>query len=57
MTLRVVPDDGSGRILEVLGRPVLVILHDMFDPDAMFTLTSEVNPAELVGDFMSDASR
>ncbi|MFF5642651.1 hypothetical protein [[Kitasatospora] papulosa] len=48
---------GSGRIMEALGRPVPVILYDMFDPDAMFTLTSEANPAELVADFMSEAPR
>lgn len=43
----------SGRIAEVLGRPAPVILYDMFDPDAMFRLTSEANPAELVTEFMT----
>lgn len=45
---------GSGRIVEVLGRPVPVILYDMFDPDAMFALTSAANPAELVTEFMTE---
>ncbi|MFI5631844.1 hypothetical protein ACIA8E_21210 [Streptomyces sp. NPDC051664] len=45
---------GSGRIVEVLGRPVPVILYDMFDPDAMFELTSDANPAELVAEFMTE---
>ncbi|WP_225101798.1 hypothetical protein [Streptomyces sp. CoH27] len=44
----------SGRIVEVLGRPVPVILYDMFDPDAMFRLTSAANPAELVTEFMTE---
>ncbi|MGW1810448.1 hypothetical protein [Streptomyces sp. NPDC002078] len=44
----------SGRILEALGRPVPVILYDMFDPDAMFRLTSHANPAELVTEFMTE---
>ncbi|WP_251096478.1 hypothetical protein [Streptomyces sp. Caat 7-52] len=43
----------SGRIVEVLGRPVPVVLYDMFDPDTMFELTSSANPAELVADFMA----
>ncbi|MFE4449235.1 hypothetical protein [Streptomyces sp. NPDC056796] len=30
---------GSERIVESLGRPVLVILYDLFDPDAMSALT------------------
>ncbi|MEU9478066.1 hypothetical protein [Streptomyces sp. NPDC048191] len=46
----------SGRIVETLGRPVPVILYDMFDPDAMFRLTSHANPAELIGEFMSGDS-
>ncbi|MFC8225392.1 hypothetical protein [Streptomyces sp. NPDC057287] len=43
----------SGRIVEVLGRPVPVVLYDMFEPDAMFELTSAANPAELVTGFMT----
>ncbi|WUW19503.1 hypothetical protein OG521_01385 [Streptomyces sp. NBC_01463] len=44
----------SGRIVEALGRPTPVILYDMFEPDAMFELTSAANPAELVADFMRE---
>ncbi|MFD6278814.1 hypothetical protein ACFWFI_25105 [Streptomyces sp. NPDC060209] len=44
----------SGRITKVLGRPVPVILYDMFDPDAMFELTSDANPAGLVAEFMTE---
>ncbi|MFD9503365.1 hypothetical protein [Streptomyces sp. NPDC060035] len=44
----------SGRIVQVLGRPVPVILYDMFDPDAMFRLTSDANPAALVTEFMTE---
>lgn len=44
----------SGRIVEALGRPVPVILYDMFDPDAMFGLTADANPAELVSEFMAE---
>ncbi|MEW2178653.1 hypothetical protein AB0890_20280 [Streptomyces sp. NPDC005406] len=46
---------GSGRLVQVLGRPVPVILYDMFDPDAMFELTSAANPAGLVAEFMTGA--
>ncbi|MFI6647212.1 hypothetical protein ACIBI8_06215 [Streptomyces sp. NPDC050529] len=45
---------GSGRIVEALGRPVPVILYDMFDLDAMFRLTADANPAELVVEFMAE---
>ncbi|MEU5876082.1 hypothetical protein [Spirillospora sp. NPDC047279] len=41
----------SGRIVAALGRPVPVILYDMFDPDAMFALTGAANPAELITEF------
>ncbi|MER6026190.1 hypothetical protein [Streptomyces sp. NPDC001851] len=44
----------SGRIIQTLGRPVPVILYDMFAPDAMFRLTSQANPAELVAEFLSE---
>ncbi|MGW7260734.1 hypothetical protein [Streptomyces sp. NPDC054834] len=44
----------SGRIVEVLGRPVPVILYDMFDPDVMFGLTADANPGELVTEFMAE---
>jgi hypothetical protein len=43
----------SGRIVEALGRPVPVILYDMFDPDEMFALTKAANPAELVVEFLT----
>ncbi|MEU9607194.1 hypothetical protein [Streptomyces sp. NPDC048057] len=45
----------SGRIVAALGRPVPVVLYDMFDPDAMFALTSDANPAALIADFMTEA--
>ncbi|MFI9251082.1 hypothetical protein [Streptomyces sp. NPDC053069] len=44
----------SGRIVQTLGRPVPVILYDMFDPDAMFRLTSQANPAELITEFLTE---
>ncbi|MGK5551989.1 hypothetical protein ACSNOI_10280 [Actinomadura kijaniata] len=43
----------GGRIVETLGRPLPVILYDMFNPDEMFALTKAANPAALVADFMS----
>lgn len=43
----------DGRLVGVLGRPVPVILYDMFDPDAMFALTRAANPPELVTEFLS----
>ncbi|MFE9910768.1 hypothetical protein [Streptomyces clavifer] len=43
----------SGRIVEALGRPVPVILYDMFDPDATFRLTADANAAELIEEFMA----
>ncbi|MFC5745236.1 hypothetical protein [Actinomadura rugatobispora] len=45
----------DGRIVKALGRPVPVILYDMFAPDEMFELTEAANPAELVADFMTGA--
>lgn len=44
----------DGRIVGVLGRPVPVILYDMFDRDAMFALTRAANPPELVTEFLSE---
>jgi hypothetical protein len=43
----------DGRIAEVLGRPLPVILYDMFDPDGMFALTRAANPVDLVAEFLS----
>lgn len=43
----------DGRIVEILGRPLPVILYDMFDPDSMFALTRAANPPELVADFLT----
>ncbi|MFG3115398.1 hypothetical protein ACGF4C_13420 [Streptomyces sp. NPDC048197] len=43
----------GGGITARLGRPVPVILYDMFQPDEMFTLTRAANPAELVAEFLS----
>ncbi|MFF8867731.1 hypothetical protein ACF08B_37450 [Streptomyces sp. NPDC015139] len=43
----------SGLLVQVLGRPAPVILYDMFDPDAMFALTRNANPAELASEFLT----
>ncbi|MFE1955251.1 hypothetical protein ACFW9D_32805 [Streptomyces sp. NPDC059524] len=48
------PLHDSGRIVAALGRPLPVLLYDMFEPDAMFALTSAANPAELVAEFMTE---
>lgn len=47
----------DGRIAAALGRPLPVILYDMFDPDAMFALTRAANPAELITEFLSEEPR
>ncbi|MFF7358620.1 hypothetical protein ACFZA1_39305 [Streptomyces filipinensis] len=44
----------SGRTVEVLGRQIPVILYDMFDPDVMFRLTSDANPAALIAEFTAE---
>ncbi|GAA2090636.1 hypothetical protein GCM10009801_55700 [Streptomyces albiaxialis] len=44
----------DGRIEAALGRPLPVVLYDMFDPDAMFALTRAANPPELVADFLTE---
>jgi hypothetical protein len=44
----------DGQIVKVLGRPLPVILYDMFDPDEMFALTKAANPAELVAEFLTE---
>ncbi|MFH8484816.1 hypothetical protein [Streptomyces longisporoflavus] len=44
----------DGHLDGVFGRPLPVILYDMFDPDAMFTLTRAANPPEVVGEFLSE---
>lgn len=46
----------DGQILKVLGRPLPVILYDMFEPDEMFALTKAANPAELVAEFLTEDS-
>ncbi|MEU2722314.1 hypothetical protein [Streptomyces smyrnaeus] len=43
----------DGDLVRALGRPVPVILYDMFDPEAMFALTRAANPPELAADFLS----
>lgn len=43
----------GGRIAARLGRPVPVILYDMFQPDEMFALTRAANPADLVAEFLT----
>ncbi|MGW7069085.1 hypothetical protein ACWGII_09565 [Streptomyces sp. NPDC054855] len=48
---------GGGRLGGVLGRPVPVILYDMFDPDGMFALTRAANPPELVTEFLRGEPR
>ncbi|MEV0404872.1 hypothetical protein [Actinoallomurus sp. NPDC050550] len=44
----------GGHIVAALGRPLPVILYDMFDPDAMFALTAAANPADLITEFMAE---
>jgi hypothetical protein len=46
----------DGHVAGALGRPLPVILYDMFDPDAMFALTKAANPIELVAEFLAEAS-
>ena len=43
----------DGRIVETLGRPLPVVLYDMFNPDEMFAMTRAANPAELVAEFLA----
>ncbi|MGI5349075.1 hypothetical protein ACQEU8_12900 [Streptomyces sp. CA-250714] len=43
----------DGDLVRALGRPVPVVLYDMFAPDEMFALTRAANPPELVVDFLS----
>ncbi|MGP3985294.1 hypothetical protein [Streptomyces sp. 3N207] len=43
----------DGDLVRALGRPVPVVLYDMFAPDEMFVLTRAANPPELVADFLS----
>ncbi|MEU4235167.1 hypothetical protein AB0F17_63795 [Nonomuraea sp. NPDC026600] len=43
----------DGQIAETLGRPLPVVLYDMFNPDEMFALTRVANPAELVTEFLA----
>ncbi|MEV8314809.1 hypothetical protein AB0Q95_11605 [Streptomyces sp. NPDC059900] len=44
----------DGRLLSTFGRPLPVILYDMFDPEAMFATTRAANPPELVTEFLSE---
>ncbi|MGW5738315.1 MULTISPECIES: hypothetical protein [Streptomyces] len=44
----------SGQLVGALGRPLPVILYDMFDPDAMFAMTRAANPPELITEFLSE---
>ncbi|MGW6060511.1 hypothetical protein [Streptomyces sp. NPDC055189] len=44
----------DGHLVSIFGRPLPVILYDMFDPDAMFALTRAANPPELVTEFLSE---
>lgn len=44
----------DGHLVSVLGRPLPVILYDMFDPDEMFALTRAANPPELITEFLSE---
>ncbi|MFF1696257.1 hypothetical protein ACFVXC_21965 [Streptomyces sp. NPDC058257] len=44
----------DGWLVSALGRPLPVILYDMFDPDEMFALTRAANPPELVTEFLSE---
>lgn len=47
----------DGRLVGALGRPVPVILYDMFDPDEMFALTRAANPPELLTEFLREDPR
>ncbi|WP_371525321.1 hypothetical protein OG302_03540 [Streptomyces sp. NBC_01283] len=44
----------DGTLVGVLGRPLPVILYDMFDPDEMFAMTRAANPPDLVTEFLSE---
>ncbi|MEU6764114.1 hypothetical protein ABZ916_16505 [Streptomyces sp. NPDC046853] len=44
----------DGRLVGIFGRPLPVILYDMFDPEAMFATTRAANPPELVTEFLSE---
>jgi hypothetical protein len=44
----------GGHVVTALGRPLPVILYDMFDPDAMFALTPAANPPDLITEFMTE---
>ncbi|MEV8020371.1 hypothetical protein AB0O76_29335 [Streptomyces sp. NPDC086554] len=44
----------EGHLVRALGRPLPVILYDMFAPDEMFALTRAANPPELVAEFLSE---
>jgi hypothetical protein len=44
----------EGQIVKALGRPMPVILYDMFNPDEMFALTKAANPAELITEFLTE---
>lgn len=45
----------DGRLVATLGRPVPVVLYNMFDPDQMFTLTRAANPPDLVAEFLRES--
>ncbi|MEW2356249.1 hypothetical protein [Spirillospora sp. NPDC029432] len=44
----------EGHLVKALGRPLPIVLYDMFDPDAMFAMTRDANPAELVEEFLAE---
>ncbi|MGW7081276.1 hypothetical protein [Streptomyces sp. NPDC054866] len=44
----------DGHLVSAFGRPLPVILYDMFDPDEMFALTRAANPPGLVTEFLSE---
>ncbi|MFE9384680.1 hypothetical protein ACFYMO_15845 [Streptomyces sp. NPDC007025] len=43
----------EGDLVRALGRPVPVLLYDMFAPEAMFTLARAANPPGPVADFLA----
>jgi hypothetical protein len=43
----------DGTIVETLGRPVPIVLYDMFAPGEEFALTKAANPPELVEGYLS----
>ncbi|MFG3259096.1 hypothetical protein [Streptomyces sp. NPDC048172] len=43
----------GGHLVAALGRPLPIVLYNMFDTEAMFALTRAANPPELVEEFLA----